>query len=117
VPYREQVERFLTDFKEVAGSEGGWYLARRNLNPLSDLGLTEALAKMEVMDLSVSDYCEGPIGDDNPRERGNVYVFGKDMEANEAYIKLKIAYTGEQKIAKCLSFHRAEKRLRYPFAE
>jgi len=90
---------------------------KRNLNLLSYLGLTEVLAKKEVIELSVRDYCEGPIGDDNPQERGNVYIFGKDIDGDEAYIKLKIGYTGEQRIAKCLSFHRAEKRLKYPFAE
>jgi len=117
VPDCAQVERFLTDYKDVVSSEGGWYLARRNLDPLSELGLTEALAREEVVNLSVSDYCEGPTGDDNPQERGNVYAFGKDIDGIEVYIKLKIAYVGDKKIAKCLSFHPAEKRLNYPFAE
>lgn len=84
---------------------------------MSELGLTEALAKEEVFNLSVRDYCEGPEGDDDPQERGNVYVFGKDIGGIEAYIKLKIAYVEDKKIAKCLSFHPAEKRLNYPFAE
>ena len=117
MPDRAQVERFLTTFKEIASSEGNWYLAPRNYNHLSELSLTEAGAKKEILDLSLSDYCKGPEADDNWLERGNVFVFGKEINGTEIYIKLKIAYIGKQKIAKCLSFHAAEKRLEYPFAE
>ena len=92
-------------------------MARRNYDYLPDLGLTEAGVKREVLDLALNDYCRGPEADDNRLERGNVYVFGKEIDGTEVYIKLKIAHAGEQKIAKCLSFHTAGKRLQYPFAE
>lgn len=117
MPDRAQVEQFLANFKEAANSDGGWYLAKRNLDALAQLGVTETIAKSEVMSLEARNYCEGPIGDDNRLERGNVFVFGKDIDGTEIYIKLKIAYIGDTRLAKCLSFHAAERRLDYPFAE
>ena len=117
MPDRVQVERFLQDYREIAKLHGGWNLERRNWGSLAELGLTEAVAREEVLSLTVSDYCSGPVGDDNPQKRGNVYIFGKDIDGVEVYIKLKIVHVGDTRIARCLSFHPAEKRLNYPFAE
>ncbi|MBU1670095.1 MAG: hypothetical protein KKF41_13075 [Actinobacteria bacterium] len=117
MPDRAQIERFLANLKSTAREGGGWYLAKRNWGFLAGLGLTETLAKEVVLGLCVSDCCEGPVGDDNPRERGNVYVFGKEIDGTEVYVKLKIAHIGSRRVAKCLSFHPAERRLHYPFAE
>lgn len=117
MPDRAQVERFLTNFKEVANSEGSWHLERRNWDSLAELGLTEVLAKGEVVGLGVEDYSDGPIADDNPLVRGNVFIFGKDIDGIEVYIKLKIVHIEDKRIARCLSFHPAERRLEHPFAE
>jgi hypothetical protein len=65
------------------------------------------------MTLSVKDYCEGPEPDrDRPSD---IWVFGKHIGGKEIYIKLKIAQVGQEKIAKCLSFHEANFPLCYPF--
>lgn len=39
------------------------------------------------------------------------WVFGKHVEGTEVYIKLKLTRT---EAPKCLSFHPAERALRYP---
>jgi len=63
----------------------------------------------------ISDYHAGPLPDrDKP---GEVWIFGKRIEENEVYIKLKIAHADREKIAKCISFHTAKKPLFYPFRE
>jgi hypothetical protein len=48
-------------------------------------------------------------------EKLDIWVFGKQIGAEEIYIKLKIAQVGKEKIAKCLSFHAASLPLCYPY--
>jgi hypothetical protein len=60
------------------------------------------------------DYSSGP----NPDEyhSGDYWVFGKDLDAIEIYIKLKIvSYNNGNERAVCLSFHPSEHPLKYPF--
>jgi len=80
---------------------------------LAGLGLTREACKIEILGLSVTDYCKGPQPDkDRP---GDIWVFGREIEGREIYIKLKMAKVGSHKIAKCISFHAAERPLCYPF--
>ena len=61
----------------------------------------------------MEDYCDGPKPDkDRP---GEVWEFGKLMEGKDVYIKLKIAHVERVKLAKCISFHEAERALCFPF--
>ena|SRR3990167_4217765 len=48
---------------------------------------------------------------------GDVWIFGKQIGGKEVYIKLKIAQGGQEKIAKCLSFHAAKYPLYFPFQD
>jgi len=105
---------FLKEFKQLI-QEGGLYVVNRldHQNSLADLGLTREACKIEIFGLSVSDYCKGPQPDkDRP---GDIWVFGKEISGREIYIKLKIAQIGSHRIAKCISFHAAERPLYYPF--
>ena len=80
---------------------------------LANSGFTKEACKIEILGLSVPDYCKGPEPDkDRP---GNIWVFGKEIAEREIYIKLKIARIESYKIAKCISFHPAEQPLYYPF--
>jgi hypothetical protein len=69
--------------------------------------------KAELLGLSVLDYCSGPEQDRG--QSGMIWVFGKEINSREFYIKLKICDTHPGKLAICLSFHKAEQTLRYPF--
>ena len=105
---------FLKEFKQLV-QEGGLYVVNRldQQKSLAELGLTKEACKIEILGLSVTDYCKGPQPDkDRP---GDIWVFGKEIAEREVYIKLKIAQTGSHKIAKCISFHTAEQPLYYPF--
>jgi len=114
---REHVANFLKDFKKIATEGRGIDFVPRskNLDSLLMLGLTRKNAKEEILSLSVTDYCGGPEPDkDRP---GEIWEFGKLIESKEVYIKLKIAQVGNEKIAKCLSFHIAEFALCFPLRE
>jgi hypothetical protein len=86
---------------------------RENIDTLARMGLTKRNLKEEIMTLSVENYCQGPEPD---RDRhGVIWVFGKQIGAEEIYIKLKVALVGKEKIAKCISFHAADFPLCYPY--
>jgi hypothetical protein len=59
------------------------------------------------------DYSSGPDPDrDIP---GDIWVFGKEINGHEVYIKLRIFYDGSEKKGKCISFHEADHPIKYPF--
>lgn len=114
---KEKVGEFLKEFKKIVTTGRGLDIIPRrdNIDALAKLGMTKKNRKDEILALSVADYCEGPIPDrDKP---GEIWVFGKCMGGKEVYIKLKIAHSGNEKIAKCLSFHAAQHPLCFPFKE
>ncbi len=112
---RDKILKFLKEFKKIVTAGRGLDVIprRENIACLAELGLTKKNQLEEILNLSVSDYCEGPSPDkDRP---GEIWVFGKEIRGKEVYIKLKIAQVGEEKIAKCLSFHWANFPLGFPY--
>lgn len=108
---RERVWCFLSELKKVITSGGSFALVERNknLNALSDLGLTKIGCRDILLGLSIDDYIDGPVEDaDRP---GDIWVFGKNIGGCEVYIKLKLI---DSLMVKCISFHRAEYPLKYP---
>lgn len=114
LPIKVQVAVFLKEFKKIATEGGGLYIVNRDKNrdALIILGLTINNRKEAILSLSAIDYCNGPKKD---RDRnGFIWEFGKTINGNDIYIKLKIAKVGDERIAKCISFHKAEFNLCYP---
>ncbi|MEW8402418.1 MAG: hypothetical protein AB2717_17065 [Candidatus Thiodiazotropha sp.] len=110
----QDVRDFLLEFKQVAtGGSGVDIVPRAETRPtLSRLGLTMANLEEILLGLSVADYCKGPEPDrDRP---GSIWVFGREIEGHEVYIKLKVAQVRDRRIAKCISFHIAQYPLEYP---
>lgn len=110
----KDVRNFLLEFKQVATSGSGVDIVpRAETRPtLARLGMTKANLEELLLGLSVADYCRGPESDrDRP---GSVWVFGREIEGHEVYIKLKVVQVEGQRIAKCISFHLAKYPLKYP---
>ncbi len=112
---RELAAKFLKEFKMIATKGRGIDIVsrRKNLDSLAKLGLTKRNCKDEILGLSVVDYCAGPKPDKD--RSGQIWEFGKRISGRNVYIKLKIGQVGQQKIAKCISFHEAEFPLCFPF--
>lgn len=109
---KNAVNEFLKEFKGIANSCGIYVIPRReNIDALLELNINKKIRKEEILSISVCDYCSGPEEDRDGN--GYVWIFGKSMGEIEIYIKLKIAETGNSKIAKCLSFHKATHRIPY----
>ena len=110
-----EIRDFLVEFKGIMAKGRGLDIVNRreNIDTLAKMGLTKKNLIEEIMTLSVENYCQGPEPD---RHRpGAIWVFGKQIGAEEIYVKLKIAQVGKEKIAKCLSFHAANFPLCYPY--
>lgn len=116
----EEVKQFLQAVKETITNPvfgEGWVLIRRQQNQdcLLKLGFKYGDIKGTLLSLSVEDFCEGPCRDrDQP---GELWIFGKTIENNVIYIKLKLACFGSLKKVRVISFHFAESTLNYPFRE
>jgi hypothetical protein len=108
------VRKFLMEFKQAITGKSGVYLVPRTdtLATLEYLGLTKKNLEEILLSISVRDYCSGPEAD---RDRvGEIWIFGRQLQGHEIYIKLKVATVAGKKIAKCISFHIAKYPLSYP---
>lgn len=93
-----EINSFLKDFRKLMSQPEIFLFVNRRFN-FTSLGLTLEQAKYEILTLKYTHYDRGP----SPDHRGDgteVWEFGKPVEDEMAYIKLKI----EDDICKCISF-------------
>ncbi len=111
-----QVELFLRDFK--ASWVPACFVVPRDPNnqALLDLGLTPFQRREIILNLQTENYSEGPLTDDKDGQV-DVWIFGCGIDGIEVYIKLKLGWTPRGNVARCLSFHAAQRPLSYPFRE
>ncbi len=112
---RRQILNFLKDFKELMG-QGHYFVKEhhKNVQALMHLGINARLRDEIILSVAMEDYSSGP----NPDEYhpGYYWIFGKNLDAVEIYIKLKIvSYNNGNERAVCFSFHSSEHPLKYPF--
>lgn len=97
--------QYLTKVKQLV-SAGNWTLIprKKNLDSLSNNGLSVKDVKDTLLSLEASDYKKGPKPDYS--YSGDVWIFKKDVLGTDFYIKLKVDITNDGlEIVKCLSFH------------
>ena len=113
-PGPDEVKHFLLTLK-FAVANCRWSLVDRdkNLNDIACLGMTLAEVSEVLQSLTVNDYCEGPMADDKGRQK-QWWVFGPVYAGIALYVKVCVNRHGW---VECLSFHRAEYPMNYPFRE
>jgi hypothetical protein len=111
---REEVEVFLDRFHTKLKIYSIIFRDDRgkNAQALADLEITPTYREEVIKAISTEDYSEGPIIDILNRY-GEMWVFGKDVKNKEVYIK--IAYGCPDSAIICISFHKAEHTIKYPF--
>jgi len=105
---------FLLRFKAFASRDGLVIFQRKNyLKTLAELGMMPSESRKIIVGLTPAAYYKG-VG---PGERADEEVceFGVLIGGIEVYIKLLIDTKREKAI--CFSFHAAERKILYPFAE
>ena len=111
---KEEIERFLLEFKQKMGIWGLSFRSDRSKNflTLSELELTTAKVKIILNELTLSDYTQGPEKD-TLYKMTDMWMFGKEIKNREVYIKITFGMPGQEAV--CISFHFAEHPLVYPF--
>ena len=109
----EEVNQFLESAKSLI-KQGKFDLIprKKNIDGLALLGLTLRLAKLELLELSYRHYDRGPIPD-RDRQGEMFWEFIKDIDSQQAYIKIKIDRRG----CACISFHPSNGPISLPFKD
>lgn len=110
---RSEVELFLSQFKVKLDIWGIIFLDGRekNMQALADLNISR-FERLRIRTIQVEHYSEGPIRDEL-NDYGEMWVFGKDVNGTETYIKITLGKPNLKTI--CISFHQAELPMTYPF--
>ena len=110
------MELFLSQFKVKLDILGIFFLDNREKNKLTMAQMNfRQLDRLNVVkSIEVEDYSEGPIRD-QLNGFGEMWVFGKDVDGQEIYIKISLGKPGSKTI--CISFHIAEHPMQYPFKQ
>ena len=110
------MELFLSQFKVKLDIWGIFFLDNREKNKLTMAQMNfRQLDRLNVVkSIEVEDYSEGPIRD-QLNGFGEMWVFGKDVDGQEIYIKITLGKPGSKTI--CISFHIAEHPMQYPFKQ
>jgi hypothetical protein len=110
----EEVNTFLRDFKQKYKIFDIRFIRRENYpQTLLDLEISAEDRLKCILSLEAKDYYRGPSPDPANAEAGDVWEFGTNVKNNEVYIKIKIGMFNKPVI--CLSFHKAESEITYPF--
>lgn len=108
---KNEVEAFLHRFIPKLDIFGIIVLNRqKNFEALKLLGITELERKEVIKTIVVDDYVE-TIKD--AVSFGDMWVFGKDFENTELYIKISMGKPNTNTI--CISFHKAEYPIKYAY--
>lgn len=114
---RSEVVEFLNTFKGCLALNNLAIKDReKNRQALIDLEMTSDQRREILLSLQPEDYVAGPQPDDTD-ETKEVWVFGKQCEGVEVYIKARMApVPGKQNVYQALlwSFHAAEHKMNYP---
>lgn len=107
----QEVEAFLREFKPKFSIWGIIFLNRKkNEEALRALGITPVAREEIIKKIEKDDYSHSVIDETS---FGDMWVFGKDHDGTELYIKISLGVPGSNTI--CISFHEAEHPLNYPF--
>ena len=114
---REEVAAFLKEVKRIASRPKGIFVVRRekNLQTITNLGLTNSDITNTIKYLSVEDYCKGPAPDEDAE--GDLWFLCKEIRGDDIYIKLKISERNGRDTVYCVSFHEPEYEIDYPYRD
>ncbi len=110
----EDVRRFLDDFHLKTKIFDIVFLDNRdkNFKSLLTLEISSLRRKQIIAGLCARDYSEGPLPD-TLHHISDMWVFGRKVNKQEIYIKISIGRPDNKTI--CISFHIAEKSMKFPF--
>ncbi len=111
---KHEVEHFLSDFKTKMKFFQiiFWDDRGKNAQALLDLEISPGKRKEIIDKLTLEDYYQGPL-EEQISGMAPLWVFGKNAKETEVYIKISMGRENSPTI--CISFHKAEYKMNYPF--
>lgn len=111
---KEEIERFLIDFKHKLGFWGLIFRSDRdkNFKTLTTLEYQIKDVKKELNELELANYSQGPV-EEMFFGGAAMWIFGKSIQGKEVYIKITMGQASDCAI--CISFHFAEYMMKYPY--
>lgn len=110
-----QVELFIREFRECWPPKCHVVNTEKNIQALADLNLTARQRREIILHLTPADYIKGPL-EDKDRGGENIWIFSKEVQGQQVYIKLKLFEAKGHFFGKCISFHPAEWPMDNPFS-
>lgn len=109
---KEEVERFLIDFKQKMQVFEVVFMRSRakNLQTVVELELSNVAVRKHLEELRVENYYRGPLEDVDGGS--DLWEFGKIVKNKEVYIKVHMGNL--EKAVICISFHFPESTINYP---
>lgn len=108
---KQEVEAFLQQFMPKFSIWGIFFLDReKNKETLRELDMAPIAREQIVRSITADDYIETIC---DMASWGEMWVFGKDINGKELYIKIALGRPEDRTI--CISFHIAEHPLNYEF--
>lgn len=115
MPSKEEIQEFLDLFREQKNTHGiVFYDRQKNLKALLQLEISAKRRNKVLNDLTITDYYKGPKTD-GVLKGTEFWEFGKKVRKKEVYIKISLGLEG--KAVRCLSFHVAERPIKYPYQQ
>ena len=113
---KAKVKSFLQELKQTIKIWDIYFIDRpkNSVHYLAELGITANMRKDIILQLELEDYSQGP----NPETQyggTELWIFGKTINTEEIYIKLTISKKTSNAI--CISFHKAEHSMEFPFKD
>lgn len=113
IKLEEEVQLFLDRFFPKFDIWGILYINRdKNIEALKFLGITSSMRDEVIRSLDANDYVE-TIQSLMLQSDDDLWVFGKDYDGTELYIKIAMGLPDDKTI--CISFHLAEHPIKYAF--
>lgn len=111
---REEVKQFLAEFRQLAKIFGIVFIEReKNIRALLELGITAKIREEIILGLQVKNFYRGPA-QDKTRPQFEIWEFGVQWtQYEQIYIKLSTRTVDNSPV--CISFHKAEFKINYPF--
>jgi hypothetical protein len=111
---RDKIEEFLIELKaKLLCNEIVFRPRDKNTQALADLEITPSQRVNYIKKLTIEDCFSGPNSNKDEPSKPDYFEFGLTIRNTEVYIKLSLNLSN--KPIDCMSFHKAEKTIHYPF--
>ena len=81
---KEEINKYLGNFKRYLSQMSYIFVMReKNKKTLSEMSFTTLDVQKELLKLEYKDYLSGPKPDEDPKRKGDIWEFGKNINKED----------------------------------